>query len=170
MRLLKLAYSAIWMHFWSIAIALALIATILGTWFALRHGWAITLILCFLFFICLVYLMIIEWFLKKRWIVDLSSFQWQSAPIAAGAMIMGWTAYITDISEEKNAILLAIGGVFVLFSIVTLADSLHPDRPTEHRDYDDKAPSKRRLLFCQLVLVQGVLAFLLGLGASYIIM
>lgn len=100
---------------------------------------------------------------RKKWAVDLSTFQWQSAPIAAGAMLMGWTTYTEDLTQESNAILLAVGGVFILFSSITLAESFHPERRKEHRDYDKKGQSKRICLFFQIFLIQGVLAFLLGL-------
>jgi uncharacterized BrkB/YihY/UPF0761 family membrane protein len=114
-----------------------------------------------------IYLIVAQWAQEKKWAVDLSTFQWQSAPIAAGAMLMGWTTYTEDLTQESNAILLAVGGVFILFSSITLAESFHPERRKEHRDYDNKAQSKRICLFFQIFLIQGGLAFLLGLLVAH---
>lgn len=144
-------------------IALALTLSIYAAWSALRHGWAITWIFMVLVFLAAIYLVVAQWALKKKGTVDLTTFQWQSAPIAAGAMLMGWTTYTEDLTKESNAILLAVGGVFILFSSITLAESFHPERRKEHRDYDKKAQSKRKCLFFQIFLVQGFLAFLFGL-------
>ncbi|WP_417258656.1 hypothetical protein [Celeribacter sp.] len=150
-------------HLWSMIIALGLILSIYGAWWALRHGWAITWIIVVFIGLAAIYLIVAQWALKKNWAIDLSTFQWQSAPIAAGAMLMGWTTYTENLAQESNAILLAVGAVFTLFSSFTLAESFHPERPKTHKNYDKNGQSKRICLFFQVFLIEGVLAFLLGL-------
>ncbi len=155
-------------HLYSMIIALVLTLSIYGAWSALRHGWAITWIFVVLVVLAAIYLIVAQWALRKKWAVDLSTFQWQSAPIAAGAMLMGWTTYTEDLAQESNAILLAVGGVYILFSSITLAESFHPERREEHGDYYKKSQSKRICLFVQIFLIQGVLAFLLGLLVAHL--
>lgn len=66
---------------------------------------------------------------------------------------MGCTA-TTDLGQESEAILLSVGGVFILFSIIALAESFHPEHSREHSDYNEKSQSKSLYLFYNFFLFQ----------------